>query len=95
MTTLTKILACLLALASAELAACAKSERQGSSPTSEDVGYNASDINNQAATKAGESLPEFKIPAPQASAETVLPRSLFPSGQPTLKQVEEARRRRL
>ena len=56
---------------------------------------NASDINNDIASEAGQGLPEFKIPAPRASAQMVLPRSILPAGSPNLELVGDRLRSQL
>jgi hypothetical protein len=111
MTIFRKLFASFLVLAALQLSACSKNEAYNpdgnAAASEEDMNAsaeemnveenveNVSDINNQAATNAGQALPEFRIPAPQASAQMELPRSLLPAGEPSLEQVGNALRARL
>ena len=108
MVKLTKLAMSVLLLAAASLGACsANNEQQRGAPDEmeasaenaadnlEETADNASDSYNEAATEAGAGLPEFKIPAPKASTQMVLPRSILPPGEPTLEQVNDALNARL
>lgn len=103
MTRLKGFLGGLLVFTAASLAGCqGKMESSGADENAvenmamtDDAAQNASDESNEAATGAGQPLPEFKIPAPRASAQMVLRRDLLPAGEPSLKQVDDALRSRL
>jgi hypothetical protein len=104
MTRLRAFLAAFLVFTAASLGGCqAKMESSGTDENAventamtDDVSaQNASDESNEAATEAGRPLPEFKIPAPRASAQMVLARTLLPPGEPTLRKIDDAIRARL
>ena len=86
----------LISLLLAAVAACSMKREPGEARNVDYEGVNAttsappSDNNNAIATNAGQGLPEFKLPAPRASAHMVLPRSFLPAGSPSLKQVDDA-----
>jgi hypothetical protein len=105
---LQKVLVAFLALTAGGLAGCGSKPESaqdidvnavamddGAQNASDDSVQNASDTYNDLATEAGKPLPEFRIPAPRASAQMVLPRSLLPPGEPSLEEVDEALRSRL
>lgn len=108
MVKITTLAMSVLLLSAASLGGCSvKSEEQSASPDEmeasaenaadnlEEAADNASESWNEAATEAGAALPEFKIPAPKASAQMALPRTMLPAGEPTLEQVGDALRARL
>jgi hypothetical protein len=88
-------LGAILVFAALQLSACSSNESANNTMNVDENLEDVSEVNNQTATRAGQALPEFRIPAPQASAQMVLPRALFAPGQPTLQQVAAALRERL
>jgi hypothetical protein len=84
----------------AALAACSSKNSSSENPMAVDdnlatENMNVSASTNDIATEAGQDLPEFKIPAPRASAQMVVPRSELPSGPLNVQQVSDALRQRL
>lgn len=78
---------------------CSRNDNAGNT-MSVDVNLTTTDMNasatmNEIATEAGQDLPQFKIPAPRASAQMVFARHELPSGPLNLEQVDDALRSRL
>jgi hypothetical protein len=70
------------------------SEPEANAVATDETAQNTADT-NEIANEAGQALPEFKLPAPRASAQMEIPRSLAPPGEPTLQQVNAALRSKL